>query len=109
MYCWFDRRTPIQAPALSSKPAFEQYASQFTVPLFPVFTKTLTPFTLPQALKDFVHERVAEKAYSNPSDYVRALIREAVRHMQRRPGKILNVASTAGITSRMTGLNATRK
>jgi antitoxin ParD1/3/4 len=31
--------------------------------------------SLPEALKEFVHERVAEKAYSNPSDYIRALIR----------------------------------
>jgi len=31
--------------------------------------------SLPEALKDFVHERVAEQAYSNPSDYIRALIR----------------------------------
>jgi 3-oxoacyl-[acyl-carrier protein] reductase len=28
------------------------------------------------------------------------LIRETVRHMRRRPGKILNVASTAGISAR---------
>ena len=35
--------------------------------------------SLPEALKEFVHERVAEKAYSNPSDYVRALIREDQR------------------------------
>jgi antitoxin ParD1/3/4 len=32
--------------------------------------------SLPEALKEFVHERGAEKAYSNPSDYVRALIRD---------------------------------
>jgi antitoxin ParD1/3/4 len=32
--------------------------------------------SLPEALKEFVHERVAEKAYSNPSDYIRTLIRE---------------------------------
>jgi antitoxin ParD1/3/4 len=32
--------------------------------------------SLPEALKEFIQERVAEKAYSNPSDYVRALIRE---------------------------------
>ena len=31
--------------------------------------------SLPEALKEFVHERVAEQAYSNPSDYIRALIR----------------------------------
>jgi putative addiction module CopG family antidote len=35
--------------------------------------------SLPEALKEFVHQRVAEKAYSNPSDYVRALIREDQR------------------------------
>lgn len=32
--------------------------------------------SLPEALKDYVKERVAEEGYSNPSDYVRALIRE---------------------------------
>ena len=39
-------------------------------------TTTSMNISLPQSLKDFVMERVAEKAYSNPSDYVRALIRE---------------------------------
>src|SRR5919206_360467 len=32
--------------------------------------------SLPETLKDYVQERVAEGTYSNPSDYVRALIRE---------------------------------
>jgi antitoxin ParD1/3/4 len=32
--------------------------------------------SLPEELKDYVRERVAEESYSNPSDYVRALIRE---------------------------------
>ena len=32
--------------------------------------------SLPEALKDYVHERVAQGAFSDPSDYVRALIRE---------------------------------
>src|SRR5436305_15258533 len=35
--------------------------------------------SLPEALKDYVQERVAEGTYSNPSDYVRALIREDMR------------------------------
>jgi antitoxin ParD1/3/4 len=39
-------------------------------------TTTSLNISLPEALKEFVHERVAEKAYSNPSDYIRALIRE---------------------------------
>lgn len=39
-------------------------------------TTTSLNFSLPEALEEFVQERVAEKAYSNPSDYVRALIRE---------------------------------
>lgn len=39
-------------------------------------TTTSLNISLPEALKEFVHERVAEKTYSNPSDYVRALIRE---------------------------------
>ena len=32
--------------------------------------------SLPETLKDYVQERVAEGTFSNPSDYVRALIRE---------------------------------
>jgi antitoxin ParD1/3/4 len=32
--------------------------------------------SLPEALKDYVQERVAQGAFSNPSDYIRALIRE---------------------------------
>jgi antitoxin ParD1/3/4 len=32
--------------------------------------------SLPEALKEYVQERVAQGAFSNPSDYVRALIHE---------------------------------
>jgi antitoxin ParD1/3/4 len=32
--------------------------------------------SLPEALKEFVLERVAEQHFSNPSDYIRHLIRE---------------------------------
>lgn len=40
-------------------------------------TKTTTMnISLPAELKEFARQRAAEKAYSTPSDYVRALIRE---------------------------------
>jgi antitoxin ParD1/3/4 len=52
--------------------------------------------SLPEALKEFVHERVAEKAYSNPSDYVRALIREDQR---RRAEERLEQLLLEGIAS----------
>lgn len=39
--------------------------------------------SLPETLKDYVTERVREGAFSNPSDYVRALIR-ADRELQAR-------------------------
>ena len=32
--------------------------------------------SLPDSLKDYVKQRVAQRHYSNPSDYIRALIRE---------------------------------
>jgi antitoxin ParD1/3/4 len=32
--------------------------------------------SLPDALKEYVKERVDEERYSTPSDYIRALIRE---------------------------------
>ena len=37
---------------------------------------TTMPISLPEPLKEYVKERVAEEHYSNPSDYIRALIRE---------------------------------
>lgn len=52
--------------------------------------------SLPEALKEFVHERVAEKAYSNPSDYVRALIRE---DQKRRAEEKLEQLLLEGIDS----------
>lgn len=35
--------------------------------------------SLPETLKEYVQERVAEGTFSNPSDYVRALIRDDMR------------------------------
>jgi antitoxin ParD1/3/4 len=40
-------------------------------------------FSLPEMLKDYVNERVAEGGYSTPSDFVRALIR-ADRERQQK-------------------------
>jgi antitoxin ParD1/3/4 len=46
---------------------------------------TTLHISLPDSLKKYVQERVAEKHYSNPSDYVRALIREdQKRHDEER-------------------------
>ena len=39
--------------------------------------------SLPETLKDYVQERVAEGTFSNPSDYVRALIREDMKRQGR--------------------------
>jgi antitoxin ParD1/3/4 len=35
--------------------------------------------SLPEPLKEYVQERVSEGIYSNPSDYVRSLIRDDMR------------------------------
>lgn len=37
---------------------------------------TTLHISLPESMKEYVKDRVEEKQYSNPSDYVRALIRE---------------------------------
>ena len=36
--------------------------------------------SLPDSLKDYVRQRVVQRHYSNPSDYIRALIREDKKH-----------------------------
>jgi antitoxin ParD1/3/4 len=40
--------------------------------------------SLPEPLKEYVQERVSEGIYSNPSDYVRSLIREDMRQSTNR-------------------------
>ena len=52
--------------------------------------------SLPETLKDYVQERVAEGTFSNPSDYVRALIRE---DMKRRAEEKLDALLMEGINS----------
>ena len=39
--------------------------------------------SLPESLKQYVKKRVAEEHYSNPSDFIRALIREDQKHRDR--------------------------
>jgi antitoxin ParD1/3/4 len=40
--------------------------------------------SLPDSLKEFVKEEVAEGGYGTPSDYVRSLLRQAKEHKLRR-------------------------
>ena len=53
----------------------------------------------PQSLLDTTTENIVQ-TYTINVFAMLILIREAVRHIGARPAKILNVASTAGITSR---------
>lgn len=52
--------------------------------------------SLPDSLKDFVQERAASADYSNPSDYIRALIRE---DKQRKAEEQLEKALLEGLSS----------
>ena len=52
--------------------------------------------SLPDSLKRFVKERVEEEHYSNPSDYVRVLIRE---DQKRRDEKRLEQMVLEGLAS----------
>ncbi len=52
--------------------------------------------SLPETLKEYVQERVAEGIYSNPSDYVRALIRT---DMKRRGREELEALLLEGLNS----------
>jgi antitoxin ParD1/3/4 len=52
--------------------------------------------SLPERLKDYVQERVEEGAYSTPSDYVRALIRD---DMKRRAEDRLEELLLEGLDS----------
>lgn len=61
---------------------------------------TTLHISLPETLKQYVKERVAEDHFSNPSDYVRALIREdQKRREERRLEEMLleGIASGPGI------------
>ena len=52
--------------------------------------------SLPESLKEYVRQRVAEEHYSNPSDYIRALIRE---DQKRRDEKRLEQMLLEGLAS----------
>lgn len=57
---------------------------------------TTMNISLPETLKEFVKERTLEKSYSNPSDYVRALIRA---DQKRRAEERLNELLIEGLSS----------
>jgi antitoxin ParD1/3/4 len=57
---------------------------------------TTLHISLPEELKRYVQERVAAEAYSNPSDFVRALIREDRR---RRAQEHLEALLLEGLDS----------
>jgi antitoxin ParD1/3/4 len=50
--------------------------------------------SLPDTLRDFVEEQVADKGYGTSSEYVRELIRKD-RHRQQLRGLLLDGASSA--------------
>jgi antitoxin ParD1/3/4 len=59
--------------------------------------------SLPETLKDYVQERVAEGTFSNPSDYVRALIREdRKRKAEERLDELLMEGINSGPAEPMT-------
>ena len=47
-------------------------------------SNTTLNVSLPEPLKEYVQERVSEGIYSNPSDYVRSLIRDDMRQSAQR-------------------------
>ncbi len=57
-------------------------------------SNTSMNISLPEELKKFVRERVKEEAFSNPSDYVRALIR---RDQKRRAKRRLEALLLKGL------------
>ncbi len=59
-------------------------------------TTTTLHISLPKALKTYVKKRVGEKQYSNPSDYVRTLIRE---DQVRRDEELLERMLLEGLAS----------
>src|SRR3954447_6895990 len=49
-----------------------------------IVQNTTLNVSLPEPLKDYVQERVSDGIYSNPSDYVRSLIRDDMRLSAQR-------------------------
>jgi len=49
-----------------------------------MFMNTTLHISLPETLKQYVKERVDEEHFSNPSDYIRVLIREDQKQRDER-------------------------
>ncbi len=66
-------------------------------------TNTTMNVSLPETLKEYVRDRVAEGIYSNPSDYIRALIRtDMKRHSQEHLESMLLEGINSGPATEMT-------
>lgn len=57
---------------------------------------TTMSISLPESLKAFIHDRVGEGHFSNPSDYIRSLVRE---DQQRQARERLERLLAEGIAS----------
>ena len=66
-------------------------------------TNTTMNISLPETLKEYVRDRVAEGIYSNPSDYIRALIRtDMKRHSQEHLESMMLEGINSGPATEMT-------
>ncbi len=66
-------------------------------------TNTTMNVSLPETLKEYVRDRVVEGIYSNPSDYIRALIRtDMKRHSQEHLETMLLDGINSGPATEMT-------
>ena len=72
-------------------------------------TTTTMNISLPEELKEFARRRAAEKAYSNPSDYVRALIREDQKRSQEERLEALLLEGLASGEAEALDLEAIRR
>ena len=67
-------------------------------------TNTTLNVSLPKRLKQYVKQRVSERQYSNPSDYVRSLIREdQARREEEMLEKMLLEGLASGAGEEMSG------
>ena len=63
--------------------------------------------SLPETLKDYVNQRVEEGAFSNPSDFVRALIRADRERQARRAALVHDLQLGIDELDRGEGIPAT--
>jgi antitoxin ParD1/3/4 len=64
--------------------------------------------SLPRVLREYVEKRVEEEAYSTPSEYVRALIREDQKRRDRQKLKGAHVDQSIGRIHQLAKRNGKR-